>query len=286
MERMNCMKALSIAAVLLGPLVCHCSEKEPADPHMAVGPHLDTPNVPQSVDLRVRVVSGGVALFWTNGQPPEHVQYQIYRRQPGCTEFTLLNVHPVCRNKYRDLNVEPGSTYSYVVEQLSEDGDPLAVSPVVSVTVNHPEILLRKLEEAYNQKDLDKLRQCLADDFVCYRAVDRSNFEPWDRNEEIRILTNLFLGQGDEPSPDVSLRLNLIDKRLVEQEDQLPRWKLTCDVDFFLRFPVPKDGMRWLRWQGPTELTVVATLNDSGNWVLEECRDVGFTRPTCALADR
>lgn len=76
--------------------------------------------------------AGEVEIRWDCASPG--VQFDVYRREPGASDFVKRNAEPVRAARYNDAQVDPGRRYAYRVVAIGRRGQPGEPSAPVEAT--------------------------------------------------------------------------------------------------------------------------------------------------------
>ncbi len=152
--------------------------------------------------LPVRITETGVLLTWMPSGSDDVVQYDVYRRNFGRTEWLRLKIIPAAKDTlytYIDTNAEIGKTNSYVVVSVDEVGlesnptPPLnakVTDTILKPSIEWKEPVLDKenqatvLEWKYNQPDVkffQVYRSISAEPLKLFKTLPGTTFQWQDK---------------------------------------------------------------------------------------------------------
>jgi len=89
------------------------------------------PAVP--TDLNIRALSSEIVLSWKSPEGTA-LRYEVLRGRKGTSQLVRLNAEPLRSPGYSDVNVAPGTTYTYVVRSIDRRGQQSSISNRVEAT--------------------------------------------------------------------------------------------------------------------------------------------------------
>ncbi len=84
-------------------------------------------------------VPAHLEISWSISPESDLVGYDIYRKEQGQETGLKLNPRPLLTPSYRDMNTQPGRTYSYTVRAIDRAGNESLASEEASVSVPEAE---------------------------------------------------------------------------------------------------------------------------------------------------
>jgi hypothetical protein len=97
------------------------------------------PSAPQGIVIVYVPAAAGVPahleISWSISPETDLAGYDIYRKEQGNDTALKLNARPLLTPSYRDMNIQPGTSYSYTVKAVDRAGNESPASEPASLDV-------------------------------------------------------------------------------------------------------------------------------------------------------
>jgi hypothetical protein len=265
---MRTICGILLITLLIVCFLAACDKQEIAAPDSGDDP---TGGIEDSDSLWIEVLPDRLSVvILRHGQVKGAREYELWRSDGDSLDYREIPGPPSDPYTWVDANVREDSIYYYKLVGVSR-GENLGSTPATGITVRFPGSVLKFIEQAYVEGDVEALQGVLSEDYTYTGRGNLSREVLSDRSKEVTTHQRMF----DRSSlvnrvVAIDLAMEAGQLKRIPEEDHVGMrcFELPVDVNLRLAFDRERAVMKSFTFDGQALFHIKHDKTDPTKWVI------------------